>query len=242
MVALVTPLDPEHLHPTPEIDVVPGDVPLWVQHDSGVPSLPPEYTRDPVDPVLAGGGPVDQTPRDHEQGPGPGHGLTEAESSVLRRTWGERDLGGVAKRSWSPRTVDDGVLLVDEIDENVPDGASPRTIRLQSSGITEPENDPYARRAHRVRRWHDREFDLHRWIPERRALTTQRAYLAQAQPPVPEGDQTVSPWSTSSTATRFRVTPDTDVVKASRRVPERRLADVPGADVATGEAMTSWGL
>jgi hypothetical protein len=31
-------------------------------------------------------------------------------------------------------------------------------------------------------------------------------------------------------------------VKASRRVPERRLTDMPGADVATGEVMTSWGL
>jgi len=212
-VPLVAPIDPEHLHPTANIDVTVGD-PMWVQSDTA-PFLPMDYTGAGVGQVVGGGGPLDHTPDDPNFGVGGGHGLTIQQSQVVMGELHGLDLGAVAAHAWDPITDRDGAPHMAIIYDTPGEGDSPQTLQLQRTGVGQP-NDPYARTGKRIKRWWDRHIDMHWYDVERRPIYGRNAYTAQVQPPAPDGTQYDSPFPTLGP---FHVTPDSFVMPQERTAP-----------------------
>lgn len=245
-VPLKPALDPEHLDPTDNPDVVVG-LPMWSETQAG-PGMPSEYITDGYGtPVQAGGGPIDYTPDDPNFGPGAGHGQTIAQAQAVRTQWMDTDYGAVAARRWQTRTDRDGTPHLDVIRDVDYAGDSPATVGItERSGIGVPENDPYARTGQRQKRWWDRVIDMH-WFD----VSMRPARIRNARP-VPEQlpggtTQYDSPWPTMEPA---RVSPDAYVTPQPRRTPPLPWATADQSDGTAqtlagnvnGFGLSSWGL
>ncbi len=244
-VPLKAAIDPEHLDPTSNVDVVVG-LPLWAE-ETAAPGLPTAYITDGYGTVVqAGGGPIDYTPGDPNDGPGAGHGQTVAEAQAVRTRWMSQDRGAVAARRWQTQQTRDGQPHLDVITDVHMDGESPATVGIRErSGIGVPENDPYARTGKRQKRWWDRVIDMH-WFD----VSMRPARIRNARP-VPEQaggtTQYDSRWPTMEPA---RVSPDAYVTQQPRRTPPLPWATADQSD-GTAESLvgnvssyglTSWGL
>lgn len=235
MVPLVAAIDPEHLNPTANIDVVTG-TPLWVD-SSAAPTLPSGYTSETIAAPIGGGGPLNLTPNDPDYGPGPGHGLTDAQSRAIMGPYHELDQGAVAAHQWVSPIIHGGTPHVAIIPDTPGDGTSPQTLQYQRTGVGEP-NDPFARTGRRIKRWVDQFIDWHRYEVERRPIYSRNAYTAQLQPPVPDGTQYDSPYSTPWP---FAATPDSFVLPQDRQSPGT-WNDPDPAGNHSEYALPSWGL
>lgn len=239
-VPLVQERDPEHLEPTPNVDVVVGD-PIWRESAPGAPELPVAWTHDGMAVPIGGGGPIDMDPLDPMIGPGAGHGDTVAESQAIRTRWMSKRDGSVEARIWQPAVDRDGAPHVAVIPDVPLDGDSPQTLQLERSGVGQP-NDPFARTGKRIKRWYDRYIDMHRYQVELRPMPVRNAFTAQYQPPVMAGNQYDSPFPTPAA---FRATPDATTLPQVRRTPVEWTTPVVGDAYSANlneAGLPTWGL
>jgi hypothetical protein len=238
-VPLVPGTDPEHLHPTDNLQYEHMD-PLWMNSGGGVPTLPAEYwANDGVAAIVVPGGPIDRTPRTHDFGVGVGPGLDVPTAQAIRAEWGEEDLGAVDARRYIAASDRDGIGPTLAIVADTPGlGTSPQTNDLKITGVG-GTNDPFARTGQRTQRSWDRRIDLHRYEVTYRPMTTKNAKTAQAQPAVPDGTQYTSPFETAATGWgNFQ--PDSFVAPQERRTPEPW--DQPLTVDGSGVDNQVWGL
>lgn len=234
--------DPEHLDPTPNVDVTVG-MPLWIE-SSAAPTLPPEIATDGMAVPIGGGGPIDHTPEDPQYGPGAGHGQTTGEAQAVRTHWMSRDDGAVASRLWQPMTDRDGAPHLAIIPDVELDGDSPQTLQYQRTGLGQPI-DPHARRGQRQKRWWDRVIDMHRYGVMFRPMPMRYAQPVPTQPPG-GNTQYDSPWTTNAPQ---RATPDAFVATQVRRTPTDWATPITGDGTAMqlvgdvgGFGLGQWGL
>jgi len=241
-------VDPEHLNPTAAPEFAPGETPSWA-NTAPAPDLPDEVLDQQLQPLAIGYGPVDRTPIDHAYGMGTGPGLDTLTAQDYRMAWHMDDQGSVAAHQWNPMMDRDdrpGSPHVDFIPHVDEAGDSPHTLQLERTGYGQP-NDPNVRLGRWFRRWRDREFDDHRYVPAMRPVVPRYARGAQAQPAVPDGSQITGPYPTAVTE---RLGPqDRFVGPLIRRQPgpwDESLATDGTAGTMTGAVdnygLTRWGL
>lgn len=241
-VPLKAAVDPEHLNPTDDPGVPPGQSLLWQEAGPAAPTLPTELTDAAPGPQTAPGGPL-VAPGDPMVGMGGGAGLTVQEAQAVRSYWHGQDDGSVAAHAWEPNTDrwDGSGPHVAIIPDMIGDGDSPQTLQLQRTGVGQP-NDPGARLASRIKRWWDRYIDMHRFPVEYRPLAARYARTPGSVAPVPDGNQLDSPFPTVSTA--GLLTRDQLVYPQTRRTPapwdEPMTSD--GVQLGASFGLGSWGL
>ena len=190
------PIDDQHMTPDPNPDGS-GQPESWVSTVSA-PDLP-DFLMVPVDyppPVFAPGGPVDNTPQDHQHGPGAGWGYSQDEGSIIRSEWQSEDLGTVAAENWLPTPAGVDQYQRAEVDDMVGNGDSPETLEYRRTGVGRP-NDPDARRAHRQKRWTERYIDDHRWQAHPTPVVPRYSRGVPAREAIPDGTQIDSPFGNS---------------------------------------------
>ena len=240
-VPLKPDIDPEHLNPSaaPDIDLF-GQNALWQESGPSAPYLPDDMVSIPVGSPVGGGGPVDFTPQDPQYGLGVGPGLTQAQSRAETLSWHEDDRGAVASRRWqamTDRQPGEGPHVV--IIPDVPlDGDSPETLQYERSGVG-TANDPYARTGLRQKRWWDRFIDMHRWEVDYRPKYLRNASAIGDQPPVPNGTQLDSPFTTPGP---YYGTQDSFVSPQLRRTPTAWDEPMYSDGETSGLGSTVWGL
>ena len=160
-VPLVPNLDPQHLNPDPNPQFQ-GMNPDW-RNSAPSPDLPEAMWDVAPAPLATGVGPVDHIDYNNTlAGTGWGHGLSDVEARDLALTANLTDDGSYAARRYQAPRMPGGTYHADFIrDDDVPSD-SPGTVMLQRSGVN-TENDPWARRGHRLQRWFDGAIDMHRW-------------------------------------------------------------------------------
>lgn len=241
-------IDPEHLDPSDDMSRYPVVNQLW-QASAPAPDLPPELYPAGAPELPTGLGPVVWGPQDPSWGLGAGPALDTLQAQDTAAPWHNTDDGSVAVQHWVPmREFDDrpGSPHLDEIDDMIGDGESPKTLQYKRTGVGQP-NDPNARLAKRIARWRDRWVDMHRYEVVYPPIGDRNAYNAPHQPPVPGGGPNTSPYPT--TATWYVGPHDRFVPTLVRRAPgdwaEPESSDAAAessAGAATAYGLTSWGL
>lgn len=238
-VPLVAAVDPEHLTPTPDPNLLVGSQ-LWVA-STPAPTLPDVLTAEPFGTPVGGGGPLDLTPEDPSFGVGVGPGLTTLESQDIRGQLMEQDLGAVAARQYQPMIDRDGTRHVAIIPDTIGDGDSPNTLQYERSGVGQPI-DPYARLGKRIKRWMDRYIDMHRYEVRPRPMYAHYASTVAEQSAVVNGNQLVPPFARFGS---MAATPDSFVAPQERRSPvpwDQPLTTDGIPAPATGFGLPTWGL
>lgn len=232
--------DPEHANPTPNLGPV-----NWVA-DTIVPMIPAEwlgeqYTQLPTMTYV-----MDETPRDHADGGGVGHGMDTIEAQDERTYEHGVDYGATEARRWSPANTREGSYTVTVIEDNANEGNSPGYPQMRYDRGVGIGSDPHARVGKRIARWRDRTIDMHRWDAEGRASVARYAYSAPDQQAQTNGNQYTSPeplYADKQGANGIG-SPDQFVVPMARRSPrpwdESMTAD--GVNPSNAYGLTSWGL
>lgn len=238
-VPLVAPIDPEHSKPSADPNIPAGQPYGW-QDTTAQPGLPDALlgVQGEQSPTTGGGAVVDQTPLDHSDGVGIGHGQTPAQASRVRGATQGEDDGAVAAYNLVPNVDRDGAPHVAVIEDTPGRGDSPDTLALERTGVGS-SHDPGARTAHRIKRWYDRHIDRHAWGAEMRShpvrnARTMRAQVApdpatQIYPPTTWRGQTMQPDNFTAAQTRHTPTPWDESTKTD-----------PGPASVYG--LTTWGL
>jgi len=212
--------DPQHMTPDANPEFV-NQTPSWVQ-GTPMPGLPGDLLMENAypHPVIAPGGPQDQTPwggfEGHSFGPGAGPGITQAEASAIRGYWGELDMGAIAMHDDVPVVETEDMYGRYVQDDMTDHGDSPATLQYEQQGYGSPL-DPDARLGKREKRFSQRYIDMHRYEVHPTPYTPQYAVPVPAQGIIANGNQHTSPFANNMSGQIGTV--DTFVQEQIRRAP-----------------------
>jgi len=245
-VPLHPPRDREHLDPSPDPNLMPGQTPDWVQ-TAQAPTLPePLEGGVPDAPLATGYGPVDHTPFDHSYGSGVQPGLSTLENQDVMGVWHNDDQGTVAAEHYAHPKMRDGAPHVAWIDHEPEPVDSFGQVEYQRRGRG-AVHDPNAPLGKRLKRWYDRRINFHRYAVEMRPYDPRYAHPSPDRAPMQNPDQIVSPYGNAKHA--YSGPADRFLLPMARREPgdwvEDQISDgTPGqlAGAPDGYGLTRWGL
>lgn len=238
--------DPQHLDPSPDPNLMPGQTPDWVQ-SANAPTLPEALDGGVADPPMPTGyGPIDHTPFDHSYGLGIQPGLSTLDNQDIGGVWHNDDQGTVAAESYVHPVMRDGAPHVAWIDHEPEPVDSMGQVEYQRVGVG-AVHDPNAVRGKRLKRWYDRFIEMHRYGVELRPYAPNYAHPSPERLPAQNADQVVSPYPNAAAA--YSGPPNRFVLPMTRREPQDWVTSqtedgtsetLYGA--ATHYGLPSWGL
>lgn len=246
-VPVQSPLDPEHLNPTRDVDQPGGKLAPW-QSTVAAPDLPAQLLPGSFGHQLDTGlGPVDHTPDDPNYGVGSLPGVTQDEAQDTVLPWHTEDYGAVAAQQWVATVDRDGQPRLEVMHNEPGHGDSPGQVVHESTGVGAVTDQGNSRRGRREKRWYDRYIDFHRWDVSMGPSGTQYARGPSARTAVSSGGPNVSPYGNS---VAYSAGPaDRFVAPLERRVPGAWDAPLNTdgiqqtvAGATTQYGLTQWGL